>query len=178
MIGVTKELTFEAAHRLRFHRGACRNIHGHSYRVRVSVTAGEGAALREEEEATGMVIDFAAVKAALATVLLTGVGYPDGAPRIPFDHALILNARDPILPAISAISDELVADSKIRASQAGGYDPVGDPPLRLITMVEEPTAENMAELLASLVQLVLGHDLAVFRLELWETASSSAVWEG
>jgi 6-pyruvoyltetrahydropterin/6-carboxytetrahydropterin synthase len=34
---VTKEFSFEAAHRLMYDDGDCRNLHGHSYRVEVCV---------------------------------------------------------------------------------------------------------------------------------------------
>ncbi len=56
MIGVYKEFRFEAAHSLPHlpegHK--CRNVHGHSYLVRVTV---EG----EVEPSTGMVIDYAMI---------------------------------------------------------------------------------------------------------------------
>lgn len=48
---VSKTFTFEAAHRLPNHPGKCRFLHGHSYKVVVTV---EG----EIDPATGMVIDF------------------------------------------------------------------------------------------------------------------------
>ena len=47
---VTCTFTFEAAHRLAWHSGKCRNLHGHSYRLDVSV---EGPL-----DANGVVLDF------------------------------------------------------------------------------------------------------------------------
>ena len=47
---VTCTFTFEAAHRLAWHPGKCRNLHGHSYRLDVSV---EGAL-----DTNGVVLDF------------------------------------------------------------------------------------------------------------------------
>lgn len=47
---VTCTFAFEAAHRLAWHPGKCRNLHGHSYRLEVSV---EGPV-----DANGVVIDF------------------------------------------------------------------------------------------------------------------------
>ena len=46
-----KEYGFEAAHFIYNHPGKCRNLHGHSYKLFVSV---EGAVTPE----TGMIIDF------------------------------------------------------------------------------------------------------------------------
>lgn len=58
MMDVFKEFTFEAAHRLtKFPKDhKCFRLHGHSYRVRVEV--------RGRPDETGIVIDFAEVKAA------------------------------------------------------------------------------------------------------------------
>jgi len=47
---VSRTFTFEAAHRLTWHPGKCRNLHGHSYRLDVTV----GGPL----DANGVVIDF------------------------------------------------------------------------------------------------------------------------
>ena len=56
---LTKEFTFEAAHRLpntpEGHK--CRRLHGHSYRVTIQIRG-------EVEESTGWVIDFADIEAA------------------------------------------------------------------------------------------------------------------
>ena len=54
---VAKRFRWEAAHRLPWHDGPCRNLHGHSYRMEVVV---EGPV-----DSQGMVIDFKDVKAAL-----------------------------------------------------------------------------------------------------------------
>jgi 6-pyruvoyltetrahydropterin/6-carboxytetrahydropterin synthase len=48
---VTRSFTFEAAHRLPWHPGRCRDLHGHGYRLEVTV---EGPVAHN-----GMVIDFA-----------------------------------------------------------------------------------------------------------------------
>jgi 6-pyruvoyltetrahydropterin/6-carboxytetrahydropterin synthase len=47
---VTCTFTFEAAHRLAWHPGRCRNLHGHSYRLDVAV---EGPL-----DGNGVVLDF------------------------------------------------------------------------------------------------------------------------
>lgn len=52
---VTKSFTFEAAHQLPWHSGACQRLHGHGYRLEVTV---EGP-LNEH----GIVTDFADVSA-------------------------------------------------------------------------------------------------------------------
>jgi 6-pyruvoyltetrahydropterin/6-carboxytetrahydropterin synthase len=51
---VTKAFTFEAAHDLPMHPGKCQRLHGHGYRLEISVEGPIGA--------DGMVIDFEAIK--------------------------------------------------------------------------------------------------------------------
>ena len=47
---VTRSFTFEAAHRLPWHPGKCRGLHGHSYRLEVTVAG--------PLDANGVVVDF------------------------------------------------------------------------------------------------------------------------
>lgn len=53
MTTVTKTVRFDAAHILTNHAGLCRNLHGHTYRVDVSVAA---------DDVADMVIDFKDLK--------------------------------------------------------------------------------------------------------------------
>jgi 6-pyruvoyltetrahydropterin/6-carboxytetrahydropterin synthase len=55
MTTVTKEVTFDAAHLLTGYEGLCRNLHGHTYRLGVSVCAAI--------DDSGMVVDFKRLKA-------------------------------------------------------------------------------------------------------------------
>jgi 6-pyruvoyltetrahydropterin/6-carboxytetrahydropterin synthase len=52
---VTRCFAFEAAHQLPWHSGKCRNLHGHGYRLEVTVEGPVGD--------NGMVLDFADVEA-------------------------------------------------------------------------------------------------------------------
>lgn len=59
-IRLTKEFSFEAAHALEGYDGACREIHGHSYRLFVTV---KGEPLTDEYDPKhGMVMDFGLLK--------------------------------------------------------------------------------------------------------------------
>jgi 6-pyruvoyltetrahydropterin/6-carboxytetrahydropterin synthase len=55
MFEVSVEETFAAGHALRNYRGKCENVHGHNYRVQVTVEGGE-------LNAIGLLVDFADVK--------------------------------------------------------------------------------------------------------------------
>ena len=55
MFEVSVEQTFAAGHALRNYKGKCENVHGHNYRVQVTI---EG----EQLDATGLLVDFVDVK--------------------------------------------------------------------------------------------------------------------
>jgi 6-pyruvoyltetrahydropterin/6-carboxytetrahydropterin synthase len=60
IIRVTKEFSFEMAHALWNYDGPCRNVHGHSYRLFVTLY---GRPLEEKDNPkNGMVIDFSDLK--------------------------------------------------------------------------------------------------------------------
>jgi 6-pyruvoyltetrahydropterin/6-carboxytetrahydropterin synthase len=50
-VGVSKEFRISAAHFLPFHKGKCRNLHGHNYRIRITL-------IGEVDPGSGMVKDF------------------------------------------------------------------------------------------------------------------------
>ncbi|MCL4548825.1 MAG: 6-carboxytetrahydropterin synthase [Bacteroidetes bacterium] len=51
---IAKEFTWEMGHRLTFHKGKCKNLHGHSYKCMVELTG--------EADQNGMVLDYYDVK--------------------------------------------------------------------------------------------------------------------
>ena len=73
MITVTKTVRFDAAHVLTNHGGLCKNLHGHTYRVDVSVA-------QEEGSQSDMVMDFKDIKNIANEVICEK-----------FDHAFIYN---------------------------------------------------------------------------------------
>ena len=82
MIRITKEFKFEMAHALHGYDGLCKNIHGHSYKLWVTVK-GE---VRDENSHVkdGMVIDFAELKEIVKPEIIDK-----------YDHSLVLNANSP-----------------------------------------------------------------------------------
>ena len=73
MITVTKTVKFDAAHVLTNHQGLCKNLHGHTYRVDVSVT-------QPAVDDRDLVIDFKDLKGIANEVICDR-----------FDHAFIYN---------------------------------------------------------------------------------------
>jgi 6-pyruvoyltetrahydropterin/6-carboxytetrahydropterin synthase len=62
MFEVSVEQTFAAGHALRNYKGACENVHGHNFKVQVTL---QGASLDQ----TGMLVDFLDVKASMQDVI-------------------------------------------------------------------------------------------------------------
>jgi 6-pyruvoyltetrahydropterin/6-carboxytetrahydropterin synthase len=60
LIRVTKEFSFEMAHALWNYDGPCRNVHGHSYRLFVTLSGIPSNDLQDPKN--GMVIDFTDLK--------------------------------------------------------------------------------------------------------------------
>jgi len=59
---ISVERTFSAAHALREYKGKCENLHGHNWRIRVSVSG-------QKLDKMGMLVDFTDLKSALDAVL-------------------------------------------------------------------------------------------------------------
>jgi len=86
-VKIGKGFSFEAAHRLQNHEGKCRNLHGHSYRVEVSV---EGPSLIREGSSSGMLFDFQLLSDWWKTV------------EPVLDHTTILEESDPLTDLLRA----------------------------------------------------------------------------
>jgi 6-pyruvoyltetrahydropterin/6-carboxytetrahydropterin synthase len=81
-IRITKQFTFETAHALYGYDGKCRNIHGHSYKLDVTVI---GEPITDMDNVKcGMVIDFGDLKKIVKTQVVDKM-----------DHAIILNKETP-----------------------------------------------------------------------------------
>jgi 6-pyruvoyltetrahydropterin/6-carboxytetrahydropterin synthase len=62
MFEVTVEETFAAGHALRNYKGKCENVHGHNYRVRVTLQG-------ERLDQAGLLVDFGDVKRVLRAII-------------------------------------------------------------------------------------------------------------
>ena len=82
MVRITKEFKFEMAHALHGYDGLCKNIHGHSYKLFVTVK-GE---IKNDKGSPkdGMVLDFDILKSIVKPEIINK-----------YDHSLVLNANSP-----------------------------------------------------------------------------------
>ncbi len=81
-IRLTKEFEFEMAHSLLNYDGLCQHIHGHSYKLAVTVIAVPN--WDKNSPKRGMVMDFGDLKR-IVNKLITK----------PLDHAFVVNAESP-----------------------------------------------------------------------------------
>lgn len=74
---IGKEFIWQMSHRLPFHNGVCKNIHGHSYQMRVEI---EG-----EIDSNGMIMDYYDMDTILAPLISK------------LDHSFCVNDDDTIM---------------------------------------------------------------------------------
>lgn len=76
MIKLGKDYSWEMSHRLPFHNGWCKNIHGHSYKMRVELIG--------ELDQNGMLIDFYDIDKVVKPIVLA------------YDHSMLVDEKDTI----------------------------------------------------------------------------------
>lgn len=81
-IRITKQFYFETGHALYGYDGKCRNVHGHSYKLSVTVIGSPSADTNDVK--FGMVIDFKDLKAIVKGEIVDK-----------FDHATVFNKNTP-----------------------------------------------------------------------------------
>ncbi|WP_423191983.1 6-carboxytetrahydropterin synthase QueD [Cupriavidus sp. H18C2] len=83
-VSITRRLEFDAGHRIPSHGGQCRNIHGHRYRLDLTLA---GEVLRQEGASDdGMILDFGDIKALANEHLVSK-----------WDHAFLIDRGDTAL---------------------------------------------------------------------------------
>lgn len=91
-IRITKQFSFETGHALYGYDGKCRNVHGHSYKLSVTVI---GTPISQSENVKfGMVIDFGDLKKIVKTEIVDV-----------FDHATVFNKNTPHVELAKELSD-------------------------------------------------------------------------
>ena len=82
LIRITKEFKFETGHALFGYDGLCKNVHGHSYKLSVTLI---GTPITDSNHVKyGMVMDFGDLKKIVNETIVA-----------PFDHATVLNINSP-----------------------------------------------------------------------------------
>jgi 6-pyruvoyltetrahydropterin/6-carboxytetrahydropterin synthase len=91
-IRITKQFSFETGHALYGYDGKCRNVHGHSYKLYVTVI---GTPISDNTNVKfGMVIDFSDLKAIVKNKIVDV-----------FDHATVFNKNTPHVELAKELED-------------------------------------------------------------------------
>lgn len=91
-IRITKQFTFEAGHALYGYDGKCKNVHGHSYKLDVTVI---GKPISDNTNVKfGMVIDFTDLKKIVKEEIVNV-----------FDHATVFNKNTPHVELAKELKD-------------------------------------------------------------------------
>jgi len=91
-IRITKQFSFETGHALYGYDGKCKNVHGHSYRLDVTVI---GAPISDTNNVKyGMVIDFSDLKKIVKSEIVDV-----------FDHATVFNKNTPHVELAKELAD-------------------------------------------------------------------------
>ncbi len=91
-IRITKQFTFETGHALYGYDGKCRNVHGHSYKLAVTVI---GYPIEDQDNVKyGMVIDFGDLKKIVKEEVVDQ-----------FDHATVFNQNTPHVDLAKELKD-------------------------------------------------------------------------
>jgi 6-pyruvoyltetrahydropterin/6-carboxytetrahydropterin synthase len=147
-IKVTKELSFDAAHRLKDNIGRCKNIHGHTYRAQIEV----GVPLCEFRRGNGIVIDFDVMSEMFGPVVDR------------MDHSLILDRSDPMSGVFVLGLDGSPPEYKDQRLVLMDGPPTAENMALDIGLHVE--------------RLLKGSDAKLIRVKVWETPTSSATYEG
>lgn len=148
-IEVTKEFTFDTAHSLTFHEGKCRNLHGHTYKLQLSVV---GTVVQDSEPDSGMIADFGIIKKIVEDNWLSKV-----------DHGYIFSNN--------AISDGGFSRELLQLLEK--YEMLS------YFMTFEPTCENLVREIFNQLNIpfkIAGMEIS--EIKLWETPTSFATLRG
>lgn len=94
-IRLTKEFEFEMSHALDEYQGLCKNLHGHSYKLFVTVI-GEYVA-NPQENSSGMVLDFKFLKTVIEENIIKD-----------FDHAVVLDKNSVFANVLNTTNTKLI----------------------------------------------------------------------
>ncbi|ALO15634.1 6-pyruvoyl trahydropterin synthase family protein [Salinivirga cyanobacteriivorans] len=98
-IRITKEFSFEMAHALRNYDGPCRNIHGHSYKLFVTII---GEPKQDDADPkNGMLMDFGALKKLVNTEIVDK-----------YDHSVVVYKNDERLPEMQKLFENIIIEAK------------------------------------------------------------------
>ncbi|MGL5712588.1 MAG: 6-pyruvoyl trahydropterin synthase family protein [Paraclostridium sp.] len=150
MLRASKMFKWEMAHMLTNHKGACANVHGHSYKMEVIVSRNSNSGVVKSGSSEGMVADFSDIKSAVMPLVDA------------LDHAFMYNTH---------VTYSAEADVVAVLEKHG---------LKLYAVDYRPTAENMAQDFFFKIQdalFLLDTQLKLETIKVWETDTAYAEYK-
>lgn len=166
LVSISKEIEFDAGHRVPNHKSKCRNPHGHRYRV-VAVLTGE---VVDEAGASdeGMLLDFGDLK----SILMSHV-------HDPLDHGFIVWEQDDRLRDL--FDWDGIKNNPVGVDEKTGRI-IGKTDFNIIIFPYIPTAENIAVWCWEQMQAPLYESFRVnfvlTEIHVYETPTSCATYYG
>lgn len=148
------EFSFDAAHRLSFHKGKCKNIHGHTYKLKVFI--------KGKKNEKGIIKDFKDIENIIKEKIIDEL-----------DHKLLLYKKDKFLKSVdkvlsyfSYININRAERNLVKKIFFGS----------LVILPFEPTAENLCEyIFLRLEQIFKKYNLEISEVILWESPRNQAI---
>ena len=145
--------SFDSSHFLKGHKGKCRNLHGHRWRIKYGLKANE---LIQSGSSEGMIIDFSDIKSLIKEYFKV------------YDHALIL----------TDYKEETLTKEEKNFIQA-----CEDMKFRIIHVPFRSTAENMSKFFFNELERVLSEKIPsknfnVHYVTVYETPNNAATYGG
>ena len=150
MYKLTKEFNFPISHRLEGHKGLCNNLHGHNYKLFVTVKRTDDSLIKDDKSSEEMIIDFKDLKNAVNTAIIDE-----------FDHALVYDKNNKITTQIAFYLKDLIGQ-------------------KIYALPCKTTAEAMSEwIFKKLNEFFKTTDLGIecCKIKLYETDTSYAVYK-
>lgn len=147
-VRATKEFTWDMAHMLAGHESLCANVHGHTYRMQVTVAHKTPHNLEPKGPAMGMIVDFKDLKTIIKELIVDKL-----------DHSFMTweNSSD--------TCEREIARALVKYNK------------KVAVVSYRPTAENMAVAFKRLIKERLQElkvDYVVVKVSVWETPTSFA----
>lgn len=149
IVRICRHEEFEAAHLLNDYDGGCGNLHGHSYKIEITL---EGL---QDSESWGMVMDFNKLKKLIKDL-------------VP-DHMFVCNFHNVFSTKDGEVFLDTPEGNIVRTLAKFGLDYIAYP--------FAPTAENMVCQFADDLKTQLPENVFVVNVKLWETTNSYAEWK-
>ncbi len=150
MYQLTKEFNFAISHRLEGHKGLCNNVHGHNYKLFVTVKRIDNKLIKNNKSSEGMITDFKDLKKFVNSIIVDE-----------FDHAFVYNSNDKDSVKIALFLQKLI-NQKILGLE--------------IKTTAEAMSQWMLEELNEFFKTQTDDKLECIEIKLYETDTSYAVY--